>query len=586
MLPAKDLTALERRVVQGAKGGLTVDVRVGDLIADDPARGASWDPARTVRAELLVQLLTLTHEHQAIKLAGVRVSGLLDLEGVTLGRWLVLSGCWFDCPVTLAHATAPTIRMPGCHLSGLTAENLRTSGDLSLDSGFTFRGEVNLARAQIGGMLSLAGAELDNPGGISLDAGRLTTAHHLRLDEGFTARGEVHLAGAQISGDLVLTGATITNRCGTALIADHLAVTQSTICDGLTVEGQIRATGARVGGSFRLGGAHLAHPGEWALTAPGLTVGQEMFCGDGFTSQGGIDLRGSHIGALMLDGATLNNPGGMALEVHWSTVDRQVSCRHGFTALGEFSLYGASVGTRVDLRDGTFSNPGDLAIEFERLKAPALYLLPRSAPDGLVDLSYARVGTYHDDPASWPDALDLRGFVYEMLVNDQVDVRSRLRWLRLQPGGYLPQPYDQLATAYRNMGREDAARLVAIEKQRRRRHALNPAGKLVNRLLQLTVGYGYRTWLAALWLAGLLALGTTIFAHAYPRHMTATTTPAPAFHPVAYSLDVLVPIADLGQQKTWTPTGGALYWSWALSAVGWVLTTAVVAGLSGVLKRD
>jgi hypothetical protein len=240
----------------------------------------------------------------------------------------------------------------------------------------------------------------------------------------------------------------------------------------------------------------------------------------------------------------------------------------------------------VDLRDGTFTNPGDLAIDFERLNASALYLLPRSAPDGLVDLSHARVGSYHDDPASWPETLDLRGFVYHTLVNDQVDVRSRLRWLERQPGAYLPQPYDQLAAAYRNTGQEDAARLAAIGKQRRRRHALNPAGKLVNWLLYLTVGYGYRTWLAALWLAGLLAFGTGIFAYAHPGHMTATTTPAPAFHPVAYTLDVLVPIADLGQQKAWTPTGGPLYWSWALSAAGWVLTTAVVAGLSGVLKRD
>jgi hypothetical protein len=239
----------------------------------------------------------------------------------------------------------------------------------------------------------------------------------------------------------------------------------------------------------------------------------------------------------------------------------------------------------VDLREGTFSEPGQLVMDFERLTAAALYLLPRAAPDGWVDLSYATVGTYHDDPAIWPDALDLRGFVYQILVNDGVDVRSRLRWLDRQPHDYLPQPYDQLTAAYRSAGREDAARLVAIAKQRRRRHAINPASKLINWLLYLTVGYGYRTWLAALWLTGLLGLGTAIFAQAYPRHMSATTTPAPAFHPVGYTLDVLIPIVDFGQQKTWTPTGSTLYWTWLLSAAGWILTTAVVAGLTGVLKR-
>jgi hypothetical protein len=516
----------------------------------------------------------------------VRIAGPLDLEGATLRRWLLLSDCWLDGPIVLSHATAATVRMPGCHVPSLAAENLHTSADLTLDRGFTARGEVNLARAQIGGVLSLAGAVLTNPGAVALDISRLTAAHHVRLDDGFIARGEVRLAGAQISGDLSLTGARISNSNGTALNAEHLTVTQNATCTGLTTEGQIRAPGARIGGSLRLGGAHLTHPGDWALTAPALSVAHEVFCGDGFTAHGGIDLQGAHIGALVLDGATLDNPGGTALEGHWFTVDRQVFCRYGFTARGQVSLYGANVGTRVDLRGGTFSEPGQLVVDFERLKTSALYLLPRTAPDGLVDLSHARVGTYHDDPATWPDTLDLRGFVYETLVNDNVDVRSRLRWLNRQPRGYLPQPYDQLAATYRSAGREDAARLVAIAKQRHRRQALNPAGKIVNWLLYLTVGYGYRTWLAALWLTGLLGLGTAIFARAHPAHLTATGTPTPAFHPVAYTLDVLIPIIDLGPQKAWTPTGSTLYWTWLLSTAGWVLTTAVVAGLTGVLKRD
>jgi hypothetical protein len=37
-------------------GGL-VDLRAGVPELDDPAGGASWDAARTVRAELLVELL-------------------------------------------------------------------------------------------------------------------------------------------------------------------------------------------------------------------------------------------------------------------------------------------------------------------------------------------------------------------------------------------------------------------------------------------------------------------------------------------------------------------------------------------------
>ena len=48
----------------------------------------------------------------------------------------------------------------------------------------------------------------------------------------------------------------------------------------------------------------------------------------------------------------------------------------------------------------------------------------------------------------------------------------------------------------------------------------------------------------------------------------------------------MLPIVNLGQKNAWQPQGAALYWSWALTGAGWVLTTAVVAGLAGILKRD
>ena len=68
--------------------------------------------------------------------------------------------------------------------------------------------------------------------------------------------------------------------------------------------------------------------------------------------------------------------------------------------------------------------------------------------------------------------------------------------------------------------------------------------------------------------------------------MTAVTAHPPAFQPFIYTLDVLVPVVGLGQKAAWHPNGGPLVWfNFALTAVGWVLATAVVAGLSGVLKR-
>ncbi|MGX1274606.1 hypothetical protein [Streptomyces phaeoluteigriseus] len=585
MLAADELTAAERELARAAARGQAADLRDG-VAPDDPERGASWGPERTIRAELVAQLMTDPQLRTPLRLVGARITGQLDLEGAELSRWLLLSDCWLDEPVILAHATAPLIRMSGCHLPGLDAENLQIHADLMLDHGFTSRGPVTVTRARIGGVLSLAGALLDNRDGVALEAARLQVGHHLRLDLGFIARGEIHLVGAQISGDLVLTGAQLTNPDGTALTVDQSQVGQNLLADGLNAQGAVQASDATVGGSLTLAGACLTATGNWALTAPGVQVAREMHIGDGFIARGGVDLQAAHLGALVLDGAELDNPGGSALEGGWLTVARQVSCRKGFTARGEFSLYGAQVGARVDLREATFTNAGGLALDFERLTASALYLLTHRAPDGLVDLSHANIGTLHDNPATWPEHLDLRGLTYQTLVSGQVPVRTRLRWLQRQLHGYAPQPYEQLAAAYRQAGQEDAARLVAIHKQQRRRRTLNPAGRMLDWLLYVTVGYGYRTWLAALWLLALLALGTAVFANAHPAHMTAAAGPTTTWHPIAYTLDVLIPIIDLGQEKAWLPTGGALYCSWLLSGTGWVLTTAVAAGLSGVLKRN
>ena len=49
-------------------------------------------------------------------------------------------------------------------------------------------------------------------------------------------------------------------------------------------------------------------------------------------------------------------------------------------------------------------------------------------------------------------------------------------------------------------------------KQRHRRGTLNLPGRVAGRLLDVTVGYGYRPWLAAVWLVLLQTAGTVAFA--------------------------------------------------------------------------
>lgn len=490
MIADGQLTEHEQRIVTAAGTGEIVDLRVGDTEADDPARGATWAPFRTIRAELLVELLTAertpkTGRSRAIRIRGAHVVGPLDVEARTLICPLMLQECSIADPINLDEATAPTIRLPGCRIPALSARQLRTTGNLELDHGFIAEGEVTLVGAKIGGQLSFNQASLRNPDGSALNA------------------------------------------------------------DGLTVE-------------------------------------QSMFCQDGFGAEGEVRLLGARIGGqLSFTGAFLRNPDGPALSARRLTVEQSMFCRHGFTAEGEVTLLGARIGGRLSFNQASLRNSGGLALDLETAIVGELHLWRMHSLEGTVDFTNARVGVFRDDQATWPVELRLRGFSYETLENEQVGVRDRLSWLKLHRG-YTPGIYDQLATAYRRAGNTEAARRVGVAKQWRRRSVFNP----INWLLYLTIGYGYRTWLAALWLTALAVLGSTVFARAGAHHLMQPGPNAPPFHAVAYAVDVLVPIIDLGQRKSWTPHGSALYWSWGFITAGWILTTAVVAGLTGIFKRD
>jgi hypothetical protein len=175
---------------------------------------------------------------------------------------------------------------------------------------------------------------------------------------------------------------------------------------------------------------------------------------------------------------------------------------------------------------------------------------------GRLDLTAARTSFYLDTKASWPQKARIDGFVYDAI--DGASPKERLEWLLRNESGYSPQIYDQLAAVYRAAGHDDAARRILIAKQRHRfakRHLVWRVGGYV---LDGLVGYGYRTWLAFVWVAVLLIVGTILFNSLYTAHdLTAAskTTPPPPFNPFLYTLDLLLPVASLHQRDGWLALG-------------------------------
>jgi hypothetical protein len=207
----------------------------------------------------------------------------------------------------------------------------------------------------------------------------------------------------------------------------------------------------------------------------------------------------------------------------------------------------------------------------------------------LVDLGHTQVDVLKDDPESWPKQLNLNGLTYRVLepplpARDHRRERGRLEWLELDKNQHEPQPYEQLAASYAAAGHAGEARRVLYWRERRQHAAMTPLGKAWSLLQDKTVGYGYQPWRAALWLAFLLLIGSVVYAIAPPPALQPSA--APHFNPVIYTLDLLLPIVDLGQRDAFNPSGAEQWLSYFLIAAGWILATTAATGIARIIKRQ
>src|SRR5215467_5437512 len=100
-MKVSDFTMCECKVREAAETGIVVDLRVGDPALDAPKKGTEWGPERSVRAEVIADLLLGNDEAasvpvRGIRLQGARITGELNLEATTLRCPLALLDCYFD----------------------------------------------------------------------------------------------------------------------------------------------------------------------------------------------------------------------------------------------------------------------------------------------------------------------------------------------------------------------------------------------------------------------------------------------------------------------------------------------------------
>lgn len=293
-----------------------------------------------------------------------------------------------------------------------------------------------------------------------------------------------------------------------------------------------------------------------------------------------MNLWGANIRAgLELGGATLVAEDRPALRTPKLTVAGDVILGRDTTVSGAVDLSSVTVGGLLEL-EYQASDGHTLSIPDSNIKNLHLDVLPPEHVE--VDLTGTAVTSFRDVQESWPTILKLDRMTYETL-RPLLPAKDRLAWLSRNAGSGSPQPYEQLARQYRDAGHEHDARTALLAKFRDRTRQLRFPLKLWGHLQDVTVGYGYRPLRALAWLAGLIVVVGVCGTVWQPQPVTGS---APAFNSVVYALDVVLPILDLGQEKSYSAVGPGRVVGWFGILAGWLLASTVIASVTRGVSRS
>jgi hypothetical protein len=512
---------------------------------------------------------------EAVAASGLTVEGDVECSGLTAHGSVCMNGADVTGSVDLHDA-----RIVSAGGAGLAINHARIGGQLDCRR-LTVDGETSIDSTRISASAEFSGSSLSNPVGQALSAGGLQVDGGVSFGGGFAATGEVRLAGARLGANLTLAGARLSNPAGTAVSLDRATVGHCD-CQGLSCTGTFSMIGVSIASELNLARAHLdAGTGHLALAGDGAVMDGRLVL-TGLTSAGELNLRNARIGrAFLLMGASFRRPGETALRMSGAQVSGDMICG-GVTVTGGIRLTGAVIGGRLNLDDLRISNPGGIALSARAVQAGQLLLRPAEPVQGIVDLAHARIEILIDDPATWPGQLVLDGMTYQAL-EPRLPATERLRWLARDPAGHQAQPYEHLAAHYAGQGEPEQARTILLARERVERQAASRPVRLWGFVQDVTLGYGYRPWRALAWLAVLLIAGSVAFTIDPPAALQASA--APHFNPVIYTLDLLLPLVDLGQRHAFNPSGVAQWLSYGLIAAGWILATTVAAAAARVLRR-
>lgn len=531
-------TAAERRLWEAFPYGRTVEYRRGEELR-----------AGVVAALALGAREAVPGRTAGVRISGAKILGELDLRHGAVDVPLTMIECAFTDAVRLEEAETRSLNLTGCRFT-----TLRATG------------------AHIRGSLELNGASISDGGEDAALLQKLIVDTDLNAD-GLHCVGRLVLIGAKIGAVLDLNRSKLEHPHQIALNLGGANIGRSMYFHHATVRGHVRMPGVTIGGVLSMSATTLTEPPTTGALANQSLSGETLStAGDAqfdrkFATAGQVDLSGANFGAkLLFKDARLRSPDDQpALNLNGAAIRRGLYIGDGFKADG-VRLTGAQIGGHLDL-----------------------YKMAEGS--GRIVLYHAKVATIRDGKVidgevdggvdHWPAVVLLDGFSYDAF-DPYLPASERIRLLRRQPV-YAAHPYEFMASYYRELGHDVAAREILIEKERVRHKNDRPASRLWSVISRIAVGYGYLPRRAAYIAFGIQAAATVFYAFATPTairpedHVT--------YYPVLYTADLFVPIVHFGQTDAFQSHGFAAFVAFILPYLGWALGLAIVAGASRTLSK-
>lgn len=424
---------------------------------------------------------------------------------------------------------------------------------------------------------------------------------------------------------------------------------------------------ASLSGNLQLTGTYVPELRGDGVTCRGdLLLNHGFVCSSGLwfmgaTVYGDVELSG----ATLREALYQHKAETAALRFNGGHVHGNVYLRDKFASLGTVYLSGLHVSQNIEIDDAMFERwhlgqKPELALSLQRTTIDgALSIRGTRLYD--VSLADARVKYLRDEASSWGGNITLDGFVYETISSKApTGFRNRLAWLRLQPkiflgeengnGHFCPQPWHQLIRVLQTMGHKEDAAAIGIAYQDHL-YRIQKVGETVGDAGLRTTAYRFTTrrihWLFGLfarygygpmrllgWMLGVWLCCSVLYWHAAYAGIFGPSNPLifenehyadcassnkvqkenwytcanlkseySTFSPLAYSLDVMLPVVDLHQEDSWAPlistplekvAADFLTWDhghwirlivWMQTVFGWGSSLLLVAIMTGFARR-